>query len=150
MRLTRFSDYSLRTLLYLAMSGEEKVSIAQISAAYEISENHLVKIVHQLGKLGLVETSRGRNGGLRLAKSADKIRIGDVVRQTEEDLSVVDCFADVGCTITGACRLQGVLGEAMDAFLAVLDRYTLADLLKGSQGRETARLLGLAPPHAAG
>jgi len=149
MRLTRFSDYSLRTLLYLAMSPEEKVSIAQISAAYDISENHLVKIVHQLGKLGLIETSRGRNGGLLLARPAEDIVIGEVVRQTEEDLSVVDCFAGVGCTITGACRLQGVLGEAMDAFLAVLDRYTLADLLKGKQGREAARLLGLAPPHAA-
>ena len=143
MRLTLYTDYALRSLIYLGLNESRQASIAEISRAYGISENHLIKVIHRLGQLGLVKTSRGRGGGLRLAQPAEKIVIGDVVRQTEEDLALVECFATGACMITRACRLKGILGEALAAFLAVLDRYTLADLLGQGEGLETARLLGL-------
>jgi Rrf2 family transcriptional regulator, nitric oxide-sensitive transcriptional repressor len=146
MRLTRYTDYALRTLIYLGLSEPRQGSIAEISRAYGISENHLTKVVHHLGRLGLVKTSRGRGGGLRLALPPEQIIVGQVVRQTEDDLALVECFANDACAITSACRLRGVLGEALAAFLTVLDRYTLADLLSPGEGRDTARLLGLAPP----
>jgi Rrf2 family nitric oxide-sensitive transcriptional repressor len=145
MRLTHYTDYSLRTLIYLGLSESRKATIAEISHAYGISENHLVKVVHHLGRLGLVKTSRGRGGGLRLAQSVDKIIVGHVVRQTEEDLSLVECFANGACIITSTCRLRGVLGEALAAFLGVLDRYTLGDLINHDEGLEMAKLLGLFP-----
>jgi Rrf2 family nitric oxide-sensitive transcriptional repressor len=145
MRLTRYSDYALRTLIYLGLNEPRQGSIAEISRAYGISENHLTKVVHHLGRLGLVKTNRGRGGGLRLALPPEQISVGQVVRQTEDDLALVECFANNACVITNACRLRGVLGEALAAFLAVLDRYTLADLLSVGEGRETARLLGLGP-----
>jgi Rrf2 family nitric oxide-sensitive transcriptional repressor len=93
-----------------------------------------------------VKTSRGRGGGLRLAMPADRIVIGQVVRQNEDDLALAECFGSGACTITGTCRLQNVLAEALAAFFAVLDRYTLADLLSAKESREAARLLGLVPP----
>ena len=146
MRLTHYTDYALRTLIYLGLSEPQKVTIAEISQAYGISENHLVKVVHHLGRLGLVETSRGRGGGLRLALLPDEIIVGHVVRRTEDDLALVECFANGRCIITSTCRLRGVLGEALDAFFGVLDRYSLADLLKEGSGSEMAKLLGLLPP----
>jgi Rrf2 family transcriptional regulator, nitric oxide-sensitive transcriptional repressor len=146
MRLTRYTDYALRTLIYLGLSEPRQGSIAEISRAYGISENHLIKVVHHLGRLGLVKTSRGRGGGLRLALPPEQIIVGQVVRQTEDDLALVECFANDVCVITSACRLRGVLGEALAAFLTVLDRCTLADLLRPGDCPETARLLGLAPP----
>ena len=120
MRLTLHTDYALRTLIYLGLSEPRHATIAEISRAYGISENHLVKVVHRLGQLGFVKTSRGRGGGLRLARPAEDIIVGQVVRQTEEDLALVACFANGICAITPACRLRGVLGEALAAFLAVL------------------------------
>ncbi|ACL57119.1 Rrf2 family transcriptional regulator [Methylobacterium nodulans] len=146
MRLTCFTDYALRTLIYLGTAEPRQSSIAEVARAYGISENHLVKVVHQLGRLGLVRTTRGRGGGLRLGKAAAEIRIGEVVRATEEDLALVQCFAGGSCAITPACRLRNVLGEALAAFFAVLDRYTLADLLEPHAGRDLAGLLGLEPP----
>jgi Rrf2 family transcriptional regulator, nitric oxide-sensitive transcriptional repressor len=148
MRLTLHTDYALRTLIYLGLSEPRHATIAEISRAYGISENHLVKVAHRLGQLGFVKTSRGRGGGLRLARPADEIIVGQVVRQTEEDLALVACFANGTCAITAACRLRGVLGEALAAFLAVLDRYSLADLLRGGEGLATAKLLSLLPPSA--
>lgn len=145
MRLTRFTDYALRTLIHLGAKEPHQGSIAEIAAAYGISEHHLVKVVHRLGQLGLVRTTRGRGGGLRLGRSAAEIRIGDVVRATEDDLALVPCFAGERCAITPACRLKGVLGEALAAFLAVLDRHTLADLLEPSAGQDLAALLGIEP-----
>lgn len=142
MRLTRYTDYALRTLLYLGLHGKELASIGEIARAYGISENHLTKVVHHLGRMGVVETLRGRGGGLRLARPPEAIVIGEVVRQTEDDLALVDCFGSVPCAIAGACGLQRLLGEALGAFLAVLDRATLADLLR-PEGAATAARLGL-------
>ncbi|WP_132251781.1 Rrf2 family transcriptional regulator [Methylobacterium segetis] len=143
MRLTRYTDYALRTLIYVGLHEPRQSSIAEIARAYGISENHLTKVVHQLGRLGLIRTIRGRGGGLRLARPPAEIVVGAVVRQTEDDLALVECFAGGACTITAPCRLRRALGEALAAFLAVLDRYTLADLLAGTDGIEIATLLGL-------
>lgn len=144
MRLTRYTDYSLRTLMYLGLHEPRQSSIAEIASAYGISESHLTKVVHQLGRAGLIRTTRGRGGGLRLGKPAAEIIVGSVVRQTEEDLALVECFATEACAITAPCRLRRVLGEALAAFLGVLDRYTLADLLGDGSGPEIAKLLGIA------
>jgi Rrf2 family transcriptional regulator, nitric oxide-sensitive transcriptional repressor len=146
MRLTRFTDYALRTLIYVGAHEPRQSSIAEIARAYAISETHLVKVVHQLGRLGLIRTTRGRGGGIRLGKLPSEIAVGAVIRQTEEDLALVECFVGGACAITAPCRLRRVLGEALAAFLAVLDRYTLADLLADEAGPEIAMLLGLTSP----
>jgi Rrf2 family nitric oxide-sensitive transcriptional repressor len=143
MRLTRYTDYALRTLIYLGLHEPRQSSIAEIARAYGISENHLTKVVHQLGRLGLIRTTRGRGGGLRLGRPAAEIVVGAVVRQTEDDLALVECFASGACAITASCRLKRALGEALAAFLGVLDGYTLADLLADEAGPEISRLLGL-------
>ena len=136
MRLTLHTDYALRTLFYLALNPDRRVSIHEIAQRYDISENHLVKIVHRLGQGGFVTTMRGRGGGLVLGRPAEEINIGALVRFTEEDMALVACFqTGQTCLITGVCRLQGVLGEALEAFMAVLDRQSLADLV-ASPGRE--------------
>lgn len=131
MRLTSYTDYSLRVLMYLAVRSEEVATIEAISRAYGISKAHLTKVVHELGRAGLVETTRGRGGGLRLARRPDDIGVGEVVRLTEEKMDLVECFDSETsqCRIEPSCRLRGVLGEALDAFLATLDHYTLADLV---------------------
>ncbi|WP_077623590.1 Rrf2 family transcriptional regulator [Sediminibacillus massiliensis] len=132
MKLTRFTDYSLRVLMFLATRPDNQlVQIKTISSIYNISHNHLMKIIYELGKLGYVETTRGRNGGLKLAKPPAEINIGEVVRKTEEDFFVVECFdpSTDSCILTDACRLQGVLKKALDAFLATLDAYTLGDMI---------------------
>ncbi len=146
MRLTRYTDYSLRTLIYVGLREPGQSSIGEIARAYGISENHLTKVVHQLGRLGLIRTIRGRGGGLRLGMAPERIVIGQVVRQTEDDLALVECFASGACLITAPCRLKHALGEALGAFLAVLDGYTLADLLGGPESKEVARLLGIPTP----
>jgi Rrf2 family nitric oxide-sensitive transcriptional repressor len=131
MRLSTFSDYNLRVLMYLAIQPDRLTTIAEIAAAHEISENHLMKVVHQLGRSGYIETVRGKGGGMRLAKSPQEIVLGEVVRQTEGDFAIVECFADNStCRILPACRLKSVLGEALSAMFIVLDDYTLADLVK--------------------
>lgn len=131
MRLTRYTDYSLRVLIYLGLQTERLSSIREIADLYGISESHLMKVVQALGQSGYVATLRGRGGGLRLAKSPHEINLGDVVRNTEVDVALVECFAESGaCRIAGPCRLRHVLKDALNAFFAVLDRYTLADLLQ--------------------
>lgn len=129
MRLTSYSDYSLRVLIYLATHDQSKLSnIKEISEVYQLSKNHLMKIVHNLGKLGYIETIRGRNGGFRLAKSPAEINVGELVRRTEEDFYLVECFKDHNnCVISPVCSLKFVLNNALDAFLKVLDQYTIAD-----------------------
>ncbi|WP_260285934.1 RrF2 family transcriptional regulator [Peribacillus aracenensis] len=129
MRLTSYSDYSLRVLIYLASHDQSKLSnIKEISEVYQLSKNHLMKIVHNLGKLGYIETIRGRNGGFRLAKSPSEINVGELVRRTEEDFYLVECFKDHdNCVISPVCSLKFVLNNALDAFLKVLDQYTIAD-----------------------
>src|SRR5580765_5877782 len=130
MRLTLYSDYSLRVLLYLGACHPRLGSITRISEAYGISRHHLVKVVNQLGHLGFVETLRGRGGGLRLARAPEKISLGEVVRKTEA-MELVECFNPVRntCPIVPACTLKSILGDAAEAFLTTLDRHTIADLL---------------------
>jgi Rrf2 family nitric oxide-sensitive transcriptional repressor len=129
--LTRYSDYSLRVLMYLALDPERLVTIEEIAQSYGISKAHLMKVVHQLGLRGYVDTVRGRGGGLRLGRRPEEIRVGEVVRSTEENMALVECFepASSQCAIEPACGLRSVLHEALAAFLGVLDRYTLADLV---------------------
>ena len=130
MQLSLYSDYALRTLMYLALRKSEKASIEEIAKAYVISANHLVKVVHQLGKMGFIETVRGRGGGIFLTSHPNEIRVGDVVRRTE-NFVIVECFDDVNnsCPITSVCSLKGVLNEATQAFLKSLDQYSLEDLI---------------------
>ncbi len=134
MRLTLFTDYALRVLMYLGLKRGELATIREIAERYRISENHLMKVVHQLGKDGFVDTVRGRQGGLMLARAPKDINIGDVVRRYEDDLRLVECFdrKTNTCPIAGACSLTGVIDDALAAFLKVLDRKTLADVLKSS------------------
>ncbi len=135
MRLSTFSDYSLRVLMYLGAQPDRLATIAEIAAAHGISESHLMKVVHQLGRCGLVETVRGKGGGMRLAIAPQNIVLGDVIRQTESDFTLVECFgANATCRIQGACHLNAILDEALNALFLVLDGYTLADLLGNPQG----------------
>jgi Rrf2 family nitric oxide-sensitive transcriptional repressor len=144
MRLTAFSDYTLRTLIYLALRPDTLCTIEEIAAAYDISAHHLTKVVHQAAQAGEIATVRGQRGGMRLARRADAINIGTVLRRTEPDLDIAPCFGSgAACAIQPACVLQGVLGDALAAFLAVLDRTTLADLVRPK--RRLANLLGLEP-----
>ncbi|PLZ03642.1 Rrf2 family transcriptional regulator [Burkholderia sp. WAC0059] len=149
MRLTDYTDYSLRTLLYLAVRPDGFATVQEISDAYGISKNHLMKVVRRLGELGWVETVRGRNGGLRLAAGSVALSIGEVVRATESDFALVGCFPDEhgarrGCVIESQCRLRHVLDAARRAFLAELDRHTLGDLAQPAD--VLAELLGMARP----
>jgi Rrf2 family nitric oxide-sensitive transcriptional repressor len=132
MRLTAFTDYSLRVLIYVATAPEGRATIGEIARAFHISENHLVKVAHRLGQVGLLVNTRGRGGGLRLAVSPSAIRLGSVVRETEGRDVPAECFEVGGsdCLIARTCTLRHVLAEAVDGFHAVLDKYTLADLVK--------------------
>lgn len=143
MRLTLHTDYGLRVLILLASKAGEPATIPEIAAAYGISRGHLMKVVNELGRLGYVTTTRGRNGGITLGQPAASIRVGEVVRRTEENLALVECFSKgggAGCRIDGACRLKGALGEALGAFLSVLDGYTLEDIVKGRSAPLLRRL----------
>jgi len=135
MRLTAFTDYSLRVLMFLAAEPDRRATVAEICTAYDIKVNHLTKVVHHLAKRGWVSTVRGKGGGLTLALPAEQIRIGEVVRDTEGQDEMAECFSnDAGhCAIARHCQLRGVLAEAVEAFHAVLDRYTLADITANRQ-----------------
>jgi Rrf2 family transcriptional regulator, nitric oxide-sensitive transcriptional repressor len=135
MKLTAFTDYSLRVLIYLAADPNQRATIAEIAAAFDISENHLVKVVHFLGTQGWIETVRGKGGGIQLAKAAEAINVGRVVRDTEGAAVPAECFLPEGgeCAITAVCRLKHVLADAVRAFYLVLDGYTLADISKNRQ-----------------
>ena len=126
MRLTRYTDFALRVLLYLAARPEGLSSIASISRAYGVSQNHLMKVVNDLANSGYVATVRGRSGGVRLGRDPGEINIGAVVRHTEDSFQVVDCGT---CVIAPVCGLSSALDDAVKAFLGVLDGYTLADLM---------------------
>lgn len=129
MRLTKFSDYALRVLMYAAASGDRLATIEAVSEVYGISRAHLTKIVATLVREGFLEAVRGRAGGFRLGRPAAEIRLGEVLRVTEPDFHMVECLAPGGvCAIGGACRLPGVMRQGVDAFLAVFDGVTLADM----------------------
>jgi Rrf2 family nitric oxide-sensitive transcriptional repressor len=144
MHLTAFSDYTLRTLMYLALRPDTLCTIDEIANAYGISANHLTKVVHQAAQAGEIATLRGQRGGLRLARAPETISIGAVLRRAEPDLDIAPCFGSgSACVIQPACVLQGVLGDALAAFLAVLDHTTLADLVRPQ--RRLSALLQLEP-----
>jgi len=130
MRLTNYSDYSLRVLMYLATQSEQKlVNIKEVAEVYNISKNHLMKIIYNLGKMGYIETVRGRSGGFRLAKKPSEINIGELIRKTEEDFYLVECFEHKEtCVITPVCSLKHLLNSALEQFFQTLDRYTLEDV----------------------
>jgi Rrf2 family nitric oxide-sensitive transcriptional repressor len=131
MRLTLYTDYSIRVLVFLSAHPDRLSSIAEISQAYGISKNHLMKVVQDLGRADLVTTVRGRSGGIKLARPPEAITVGEVVRLTEDGFDLVDCGS---CVIARACGIRGILKEATRAFLAVLDGYTFGDLPKSELG----------------
>lgn len=131
MKLSHHTDYALRLLIYLALHRDQLVTIQQVAKVYGISSHHLAKVVQDMVHAGWVTSTRGRGGGLKLAIKPDEIGLGQVIRRTETCLSPVECLAGHSdCPIESACRLKGILAEARDAFLAVVDRYTLADLVR--------------------
>lgn len=145
MRLTVYTDYSLRVLMYVALHPERRPTITEVASSYGISKNHVMKVVHQLGVAGYIATIRGQSGGMRLARPPQDIILGEVVRRTEPDMALVPCFDPINtvCVITPACKLRGALHHAQSAFLAVLDGYSLADLV---ENREVLRALFVANP----
>ncbi|HEX2531532.1 MAG TPA: Rrf2 family transcriptional regulator [Burkholderiaceae bacterium] len=134
MHLTDYTDYSLRALMYLGMNRDRLVTIQDIADTYAISKNHLMKVVHHLGLAGMIETTRGRSGGLRLGREPEEINLGQVVRGTEPNFMMAECFDRKRnqCILSSSCELQAVLRQATIAYLRVLDNVTLADLLKKS------------------
>ena len=148
MRLTKQTDYSLRVLIYLGVHPGRPATIDEVAAAYGISKNHLMKVVYHLSTEGFLDTQRGRGGGFHLARDPHLIRIGSVVRSTETDFALVECFApiDEECSIYKSCKLRGVLHEALEAWFTTLDRYTLADLIEPRS--KLAELLSVTAPAA--
>ncbi|MCO5148146.1 MAG: Rrf2 family transcriptional regulator [Aquamicrobium sp.] len=129
MRLTNFSDYALRMLMYAASAGDRLITIEETARVYSLSRTHLNKVANTLTRGGYLKAVRGRSGGLTLARRPEAIRIGDVIRLTEPDFSLVECFATGNqCVLTRCCKLAGVMSEAAASFQATLDRYTLADI----------------------
>lgn len=139
MKLTTFSDYTLRVLMFLALNRDRLATIPEIAAAYDISENHLMKVVHQLARAGVIESVRGKGGGIRLAHEPEAIRLGQIIRVSEGNAPIVECLsANVDtCRIALACRLAGILVRAFDALYTALDEYTLADLVQSPRGLTT-------------
>jgi Rrf2 family nitric oxide-sensitive transcriptional repressor len=144
MRLTVFSDYTLRVLMYLALDRTRLATVSEIAAAYGISRNHLMKVVHQLVRAGVVESVRGKGGGVRLARAPEDIRLGAIVRASEGDAPIVECMSgDPGaCRIGATCRLRGVLVDAFDALYDSLDQHTLADLVQAPRALRQALVRG--------
>jgi Rrf2 family nitric oxide-sensitive transcriptional repressor len=135
MRLARMTDYAIRLLMYVAQRPERLCTIAEVAAAYDISQTHLMKITHQLALGGWLETARGKGGGIKLGKPASAIRLGDVVRTMEPDFFIVECFSSGhSCMLHGSCDLTGVMDGALRSFMAYLDEYTLADVLPKRPG----------------
>ena len=131
MQLTHFTDFSLRVLIHLGTHPDVRATVAGIAAEHGISRHHLTRVVHQLGTRGYIETTRGKGGGFLLARPPEQIRVGDVVRDMETGFDMAECFrpGESTCRLMPGCTLKTVLAEAVRAFLASLDRYTLADLL---------------------
>lgn len=146
MQLNAFTDYSLRVLMYAAAHPEGRSATGDVAAAFGISRHHTVKVVHALQRLGYLETVRGRRGGFRLAQPPDRIRLGDVIRQTEGTLALVECFDGSGdCPLIPACGLKHALSDATTAFFDVLDRWTLADALARPRWAAQIRSIAVEP-----
>lgn len=145
MRVTLHTNYAMRLLMYCALRAGQIVTIAEIAKAYGISENHLTKIAQSLSRAGIVETIRGRAGGVLLKRDPEDVNVGAIVRLTEDNLDLVECFSmeTNTCPLAPQCRFRNVLAEALQAFLAVLDRFTLADLVR--DGDALRPLIGLEP-----
>ena len=131
MRLTQHSNYAMRLLMYCALKPGQPVRLAEIAEAYDISCHHLNKIAQRLAHVGAIHAIRGRNGGIRLAKDPKDINVGDILRQTEENLVIVECFSEKTntCPIISECKFRTLLQDALAAFLKVLDAHTLEDLI---------------------
>lgn len=146
MHITLFTDYALRVLMYLALNPTQQVTIREIADSYGISKNHLMKVVQDLNNKGYLKATRGKNGGLRLRGEPEGINLGTLVRTTEQDLTLVECFGSNGqCVITPACQLKRVLAEALETFFHTLDGYTLADLLPSGNITTMRDLLQIQP-----
>lgn len=150
MRLTTYTDYALRVLMYLGLQGDDFSTIQEIAEQYGISKNHLMKLVHVLGRLGYVETVRGKKGGLRLARRPNEITVGEIVRHLEPDMALVECFRDTDahCRIVENCILKCALGEALNRFLSTLDQYTLSDLLVPADALSRSFPISVGPSQA--
>ncbi len=144
MRITSFTDYALRVMIYLAAEPGRKATIKEIATSFDISKNHLMKVVHHLSQQGYIESSRGKNGGLCLGRPPGTINLGKLFRETETDLSLVECFTEHDtCHITRLCQLKHILFEAQQAFIKTLDQYSLADLVAPQDQPELLKLLDL-------
>jgi Rrf2 family nitric oxide-sensitive transcriptional repressor len=142
MKLTRFTDYSLRVLIYLGLKDDNRVTIREISDAYGISRNHLMKVVSLLTRMGYLDARRGPGGGIALARPPGEIILADVVRDMEDDLNLVECFCEDGtCVIKPMCKLKSALSHALAAYLDTLERYTLLDLIKPK--KQLTEILGM-------
>jgi Rrf2 family nitric oxide-sensitive transcriptional repressor len=142
MHITRYTDYSLRVLMYLAINKDRLSTISEIAQSYDISKNHLMKIVQQLNVKGHLLATRGKNGGLRLNRAPCDINIGDLVREIEDKNKLVECFGDNNqCVITPSCQLKGIFAEAQENFFKTLDKYTLHDLVGVNVQYELGELL---------
>ena len=144
MHITRYTDYSLRVLIYLAINDQKLATINEIAISYAISKNRLMKIVQQLNLQGYILATRGKNGGLRLNRPADQINIGSLVREIEDKKQLVECFGENNqCVITPSCQLKGIFAQAQEAFFSVLDTYTLEDLLGKKNQHALSELLAI-------
>ncbi len=142
MYITRYTDFSLRVLMYLALNPDKQVTIREIADSYDISRNHLMKVVQNLNNQGYLKATRGKNGGLRLSREPALINLGDLVRSTEQDLTLVECFsADGRCLLSPLCQLKSILGKALENFFLTLDQHTLADLVPDARLTELKTLL---------
>ena len=146
MQLTKFTDYALRVLLFLAQNPDKRITIDEISKHYQVSRNHLMKIVHSLSVAGFIHSSRGRNGGLSLGMSASSITIADVILHTEKNMDLVECFeTGSNCMLESDCVLRHVLHRAQDSFIEVLSLFSLADILE-RQNRLVVKPINIIKP----
>ncbi len=147
MHITRFTDYAIRVLIYLAVKKNELSTISEIAESYGISKNHLMKIVQELNLKGYLLATRGKNGGIRLITEAESINLGKLIRDLENETKLVECFGNNNqCVITPSCQLKMIFSEAMESFFATLDGYTLADLIGHTHRQELTKVLSIKVP----
>jgi len=145
MRMTLHTDYALRMLMMLGIRDGEPVTVQQVAESHGLSRNHLLKVALNLRNMGVITATRGRAGGIALARRPEDINIGEIVRATEDDLALVECMKTGGaCLLSPACWLKGVVREALQAYLSVFDRYSLADLIQNKE--QLGLLLQMEPP----